>query len=413
MCLILVLSANVVAEDEPLIGQWLWFNGLVVAIHEDGTATHSAGERGTWRRVAGTRLKKYVIKWGGGEWVETLTLSKDARKLSGETRKLSGPNQTRMKSSADRIVLTKGQIVNPVARYGNDPWVIQKNGLYYYCYSYLGGIWINVDRTLQGAVQIGGTKIWAPEGDSPYSKNIWGPELHFLQDRWYVYFAADDGRTENHRMYVLESKTQDPLGKYAFSGKISDQSDQLAIDGTVLEHAGQLYFIWSGWEGYEEVQQNLYIAQMKDPKTIVGARKLISKPEYNWEKVDRPFINEAPAVLKNQGHVFVIYSASGSWGDNYCLGQLELTGKNPLNRESWTKTQRPVFKGTSTVFSPGAASFVKSPNGKEDWMVYHTAIRRSAGWDRDVNIQRFTWDIDGNPSFGRPEKFVGFPAPSE
>jgi len=311
-------------------------------------------------------------------------------------------------------VTNKTTIKNPVAPNGHDPFVIQKNKLYYYCYSYEGSIWINKHRTLQEAVQFKGKNIWTPEQNMPFSLDIWAPELHFLKEKWYVYFAADDGENENHRMYVLESKTADPSGEYVFKGKIFDSSDKWAIDGTVLECSGELYFIWSGWEGNRNVQQNLYISKMKNPKTITGLRMLISEPEYDWEKIGRPLINEGPQVLKNKNQIFIIYSASGSWTDNYCLGQLKLSGDNPLEPGSWTKSRTPVFSGTGTVFSPGHASFVKSPNGKEEWIVYHTAKQKGAGWKRDVNIKKFTWDINGNPSFGYPEsKGIEIPAPSE
>jgi len=308
----------------------------------------------------------------------------------------------------------KNTICNPVAPIGNDPFVVQKNELYYYCYSHKGSIWINKHRKLQDAVKFNGRNIWTPAPDKLFSKNIWAPELHFLHEKGFVYFAADDGKNENHRMYVLESKTDDPMSEFTFAGKISDPSDKWAIDGTVLEFSGSLYFVWSGWEGNVDVQQNLYIAKMNDPKTISGKRVLISKPEYDWEKIGRPFVNEGPQILKNKNQVFIIYSASGSWTDDYCLGQLELSGDAPLAPDSWTKTPKPVFQGTETVFSPGHASFVKSPDGKEDWIVYHTAKEKGSAWNRDTNIKKFNWDTDENPVFGSPEsKGVEFPAPSE
>jgi GH43 family beta-xylosidase len=310
-----------------------------------------------------------------------------------------------------RAIAQQATMTNPIATHGQDPWVVQYEGAYYYCYSHNGSIWINRHQTLQKACQFKGKRIWTPPAGTSYSKDIWAPEIHNIGGHWYVYFAADDGNNANHRMYVLKSQTNDPQGRYTFMGKISDATDKWAIDGTVLEHAGSLYFIWSGWDGDENGQQELYIAKMKDPKTIVGKRVMISEPEYDWETIGNPYINEGPQVLKNQGTVFIIYSASGSWTDDYCLGQLQLRGSDPLKHGSWKKSRKPVFSGTGTVFSPGHASFVKSPNCKEDWMVYHTAKHKGAGWDRDINIKRFTWDIKGDPVFGDPSKGVMIPTP--
>jgi GH43 family beta-xylosidase len=141
---------------------------------------------------------------------------------------------------------------------------------------------------------------------------------------------------------------------------------------------------------------------------------MISKPEHDWEKIGNPLVNEGPEVLTHNGDLFIIYSASGSWTDHYCLGQLKLVGSDPLNPKSWRKKPTPVFRGTETVFSPGHASFTKSPDGTEDWIVYHTAKHRGAGWDRCTRMQPFKWDAQGDPIFGQPiADTVEIPAPSQ
>jgi len=305
-------------------------------------------------------------------------------------------------------------ITNPVAPVGHDPWVIQHGGAYYYCYSHRGAIWVNTSRVLQDAVQFKGKVVWRPVRGTAYSRELWAPELHWLQGRWYIYVAADDGQNRNHRMVVLQSATKDALGEYVFKGKISDPSDKWAIDGTVLDHQGRLYFIWSGWPGDENVQQDLYIARMEDPWTIDSERVRISTPEHDWERIGRPLINEGPQILKHKDRAFVIYSASGSWTDHYCLGQLTLTGSNPLDPGAWQKKPKPVFSSTAAVFAPGHASFTKSPDGSEDWIIYHTARHAGAGWNRQTRMQPFTWDSQGHPRFGSPiASGVEFQAPSE
>ncbi|MBN1359744.1 MAG: glycoside hydrolase family 43 protein [Sedimentisphaerales bacterium] len=330
-------------------------------------------------------------------------------------RILAGAVQTVMGLSA--LVVTAGSqttLTNPVAPRGQDPWVIRDGGLYYYCYSSRGRIWVNQARTIQEAVQYDGTAVWQPERGQPYSRELWAPELHKLAGQWYIYVAADDGRNENHRMYVLQSQTTDPAGPYQFKGKIADASDKWAIDGTVMQYEERLYFIWSGWEGDENVQQNLYIAAMKDPLSIEGPRSLISKPEYDWEKIGQPLVNEGPEVLVHEDDVFIIYSASGSWTDHYCLGQLRLVGADPLDPNAWEKKKTPVFASTASVFAPGHACFAKSPDGTEDWIIYHAARDQGAGWNRNVRMQRFTWDAEGNPCLGYPvAEGLEIAAPSE
>ncbi|UZJ43622.1 glycoside hydrolase family 43 protein [Marinimicrobium sp. C6131] len=320
-------------------------------------------------------------------------------------------------SSASSSSVPDGMIVNPVAPEGHDPFVVRHQNHYYYIYSHQGSIWINDSDRLEEVVQFEGARVWTPPPGESYSESIWAPELFFLDDRWYIYFAADDGDNANHRMYVLSSDNADPLSEYRFEGQISDPSDRWAIDGTILELDDQRYFIWSGWPGDENVQQNLYIAPMSGPTQISGDRVLISEPEFEWERIggdhpDFPYVNEGPQVLKHEGRVFVVYSASGSWTDHYSLGLLELMSDDPLRIDSWYKHDEPVFSGTDNVISPGHASFTLSPDGSEHWIVYHSAKYKGAGWDRDVSMQPFEWNTDGTPDFGSPvDKGEPIPAP--
>jgi GH43 family beta-xylosidase len=173
----------------------------------------------------------------------------------------------------------------------------------------------------------------------------------------------------------------------------------------------RLYLLWSGWEGADNVAQHIYIAPMKDPLTIGGPRVRISSPEHDWERRGTPHVNEAPQALRRDERLFVIYSASGSWTDDYCLGQLAWTGGDVLDPRSWEKARAPVFSRTDEVFGPGHCSFAKSRDGREDWIFFHAAKRRGAGWDRRIHMQRFTWRADGTPDFGRPAP-AGSPLPA-
>lgn len=65
-----------------------------------------------------------------------------------------------------------------------------------------------------------------PPPDQPYSDGVWAPELHDLNGRWYIYFAANHPARGNpsHRMWVLGGgpSNQDPLdpSQWQFLGGI-------------------------------------------------------------------------------------------------------------------------------------------------------------------------------------------------
>lgn len=322
-------------------------------------------------------------------------------------------------------IVTKAQsptavkFTNPLLPSGADPWVIYKDGYYYYTNS-LGNrlaIWKTKDITdLRNAEK---KAIWTPPKGKAYSYDVWAPELHFINGKWYMYFAADDGKNAHHRIYVLENSSANPLtGDWQLKGQLKDATDKWAIDASVFEEHGQLYAIWSGWEGDTNGQQNIYIAKMKNPYTITGERVKISSPRYEWEKIgdlhdasNPPHVNvnEGPEILKHGDKIFLIYSASGCWTDNYALGMLTTkAGSNLMSAASWHKAPKPVFSQSkeNSVYAPGHNAFFKSPDGKQDWIVYHAnpAPGCGCGGQRSPRIQQFMWNADGTPNFGFPVK---------
>jgi GH43 family beta-xylosidase len=75
---------------------------------------------------------------------------------------------------------------------------------------------------------------------------------------------------------------------------------------------------------------------------------------------------------------------------------------DPMNPASWTKHPAPVMDSTDHVFGIGHCSFTTSPDGREDWILFHAKKSRREGWDRHVFAQPFGWSAGGLPVFGRP-----------
>ncbi|WP_309121449.1 family 43 glycosylhydrolase [Paenibacillus sp.] len=285
-----------------------------------------------------------------------------------------------------------------------DPSVVYKDGFYYMTFTHNGAdVMVMKSRTLdfRGAER---KVVWYPPVDTMYSANLWAPEIQFLRGKWYIYFAADNGLNDNHRMYALEADTDDPMGSWTFRGPIADETNKWAIDGLALELNDKLYFVWSGWEGDVNIAQNTYIAPMRDPLTIQGPRVLLSKPELDWERAGGPpYINEGQAILKKNGRTFLFYSGAGSWTPFYSIGMLTLAaGADPLVPENWKKSQAPLLtmNDEAGVYGPGHNSFTTSPDGTEDWIVYHATSGISDGWNnRKARAQKVEWSADGMPSF--------------
>ena len=300
-----------------------------------------------------------------------------------------------------------GFFTNPLFD-GADPWLVRKDGYYYYCSASGRGISISRSRFI---TRKGETKrIWdAP--DTGWNRScIWAPELHFLDGRWYIYYAAGESGPPyiHQKTGVLQSATEDPMGPYRDMGMLytGDNPDMKtentwAIDMTVFRYRGKLYAVWSGWErpaNTDKTSQHLYIAEMENPSTMKSPRVKISSPEESWETGGPLDLQEGPEILTRGDRLFIIYSCRESWTVDYRLGMLELIDPpGPLTDPSSWKKSGPVFSGP---FGTGHCSFVKSPDGKEDWIIYHSKKSTKEGWERDIRAQKFTWGLNGYPVFG-------------
>lgn len=296
---------------------------------------------------------------------------------------------------------------------GADPWMVKHKGEYIYCNSSKNSIMVSRSSRM---TQKGETKvIWKAPADSWNRSCVWAPEIHFIKDRWYVYYAAGvSGPPFIHqRTGVLRSKSESVFSEYEDMGVLytgddpnDPSSNTWAIDMTVFEHLGKLYAVWSGWikqENTDATPQHLYISEMENPFTLKGRRVKLSSPVEEWETGGPLNLNEGPEILKNGDNVFIIYSCRESWLAAYRLGILRLTnpGGNLLDTSNWHKSG-PVFQGSAGVYGTGHCSFVKSPDNSEDWIIYHSKKSTKPGWERDVRMQPFHWNPDGTPLFGEP-----------
>lgn len=334
----------------------------------------------------------------------------DSPDVGARVDNVRNPDQVR-EAAASPGPLPAHQFVNPIAE-GADPWVVRdpNEDRYLWCQSEGNrAIAIHAGERLTSL----GEKhiVWTAPDEGPFSREVWAPELHYLDGKWHIYFAASDGKNANHLAYALVSKTADPLGDYDLRGpfETGDRAGQpiWAIDMTVLEHDGKRYAIWSGWDEPGSDRQFLYAAAMKSPTEIIPPRvRICSNDDFPWEFTldagNGRGLNEAPQVLKTDRRVFVTFSCGASWKPTYKLGLLELTDSNPLDPKAWVKHDRPVFTSTEQTFGVGHSCFAPSPDGSQLWHVFHAKRDRNDGWRRSIFVQPMDIGENGFPRFFRP-----------
>ncbi len=311
---------------------------------------------------------------------------------------------------------------NPLIVQRADPHILKHSDGYYY---FMGTVpeydrlVLRRARTLAELPAAEEKVIWRKHATGPMGAHIWAPEIHHLDGKWFIYFAAGEAeKIWNIRLYVLENSAANPLeGEWIERGQFDTGWESFALDASLFEHRGQRYLIWAQKGPASKDNSNVYIAPLASPTKLGGPAVLLTKPEFDWERV-RYAVNEGPVVLKKNGRIFLTYSASGT-GAEYCVGLLTASeNANLLDPKSWTKSPEPVFRTSEAhgIYGPGHHCFTVAEDGVTDLIVYHARNFREVDGDplrdpnRNTRVQPVRWRADGTPDFGEPDREI-VPAP--
>ncbi|AHM60055.1 glycosyl hydrolase family protein [Flammeovirgaceae bacterium 311] len=307
----------------------------------------------------------------------------------------------------------KNQFNNPLAQQRADPHVWKAaDGTYYFIATVpeYDRIELRKSKTINGIKEAEPVVVWRKHEKGPMSEHIWAPELHRIDGKWYIYFAASKAEDKwKLRMYALSNPAEDPTkGEWKEEGQIVAKRDEFSLDATTFVHNGQRYMIWTDRASDKEVNTGLYIAKMTSPTTLGDEQVVISQPEYAWERRGHN-VNEAPAVLIRNGKVFLTFSASAT-DANYAIGMMWADENSDLlDPASWNKLPEPVFSANEALkrFGPGHNSFIVAEDGKTDVMIYHARDYKEIDGEPLYDPNRHTrarilrWTEDGMPDFGQ------------
>ncbi|MDO5558441.1 MAG: family 43 glycosylhydrolase [Oscillospiraceae bacterium] len=325
---------------------------------------------------------------------------------------------------------------DPFIKERADPYIVKDtdSGYYYFTASYpaYGSADQGYDRiilrrsdTVSGLADAQEKTIWKAHSDGKMAKHIWAPEMHCIKGIWYIFFAAGDSdNVWNIRPYVLRCSGDPYTGSWTECGQMQASNGDtssfanFSLDITYFEHNGKHYVIWAEIKG----DSSLFMAQIDpdEPNKLICAPIMLTKPEYDWEKVNNR-VNEGACVLKTDSRIYVYFSASGT-GSEYCVGRLEADADSDLmNPVSWKKLSKPVLTSADVYdqAGPGHNSFVTDENG-DLLLVYHArpsshSYKECGTYSSDplydpcrhTHIKRVYFSPDGEPaiSMNREEEF--------
>ena len=306
----------------------------------------------------------------------------------------------------------------------NKPWILQRadpyvykhtDGTYYFTASIpaYDGIVLRHSDTLAGLKDAEEVRVWQKHDKGIMSEHIWAPELHYLDGKWYIYYAGGDiDDVWAIRPYILECADQDPMtGNWVEKGKMTRAEEDefsfeaFSLDGTVFENRGKHYYIWAEKVGVGKQISNLYIAEMENPCKLKTVQVLLTTPDYDWERIGF-WVNEGPAVIRHDGKIYMTYSASET-GAAYCIGMLSISeDADLLDPAMWKKERYPVLETNAEkgIYGPGHNSFTEDEQGNPI-MVYHARTEEKIEGNplynpnRHAMLMKLTWGEDGRPVF--------------
>ncbi len=252
-----------------------------------------------------------------------------------------------------------------------------------------------------------------------YSSNLWAAELAEKDGHFYYYFTVpiDDSR---RAIYVAHASSPDdtfvPL-PFPEAGQpwtpVLSQSDSIIDPHVFIDSDGTPYLFFN-----KDVGQLRVVKLLSNMYQTTGSVTNIFSASQSWEN----YWMEGAAVLKRNGIYYLTWSSNYYGGNKYSVGYATATAPmgpytkastssspplNPILQQWLTYPGYPYEDDPATdhpervdpvnigYSSPGHHSFVRSPDGTETFICYHTKIGTAFNGTRQMCIDRIGFASDG------------------
>ena len=249
-----------------------------------------------------------------------------------------------------------------------------------------------------------------------YSGCFWAPELHVVNGRLCLFFAAGMPHWYTVQSRVMILTGDDPANAACWTAprrcEKADGSyltdDGITLDMTVLDTKSGYYVIWSQRPVIQEPftlgTADLMIARLdeKEPWRLASAPVTLCRPEYGWERIGTQ-VTEGAFCLKRGSTLFITYAAA-LIDHTYCVGLLTATdGDDLTNIANFQKSNYPVIHRYSVPGQIGAGhnSFVKDKDGTDILMIHgipmENYLHDPKDWRRYPCFRAVVWDEENYP----------------
>jgi GH43 family beta-xylosidase len=295
--------------------------------------------------------------------------------------------------------------VNPVYdQYLADPFVLRHEGNYY-AYGTAPASPVGWQFPVLHSTDLvhWEMKGWAL-GRVPGGKHFWAPEVAYHAGTFYMYYSADGIAGRDHQLRIATSRS--PLGPFEDSGQTITPGDPFTIDAHPFQDQdGQWYLFYARdfltLDGDNRVGTGIVVDRLMDMFTLERKPRVVVRPHADWQlfMAQRPMYGgvydwhtiEGPALCLHDGQYYCFYSG-GAWErDNYGVSYVVASHPlGPYKRPAEANNGPLLHSAPGHVIGPGHNSFTVSPDGHQEYMVYHA-------WNQGMTarlmcLDRLEWD---------------------
>lgn len=241
---------------------------------------------------------------------------------------------------------------------------------------------------------------WRKSADSWVTGAFWAPEVKYYRGKFYLTYSGLVRDSKPNKLLMGLAVSDRPEGPYRDLHTPWFDPGYSTIDGHIFvddDGTPYLYFSRNGTQDGYSYGMNYGVRLTPDLSGPVGEPVKLIEASQPWERINWATnrCNEGATVLKHGGRYYMTYSANHTSYPGYGVGYA--TADHPLG--PWTKAEEnPILTGQPAlgVSSPGHNSIVRTLDGKELFIVYHThADPAKPAGDRVANIDRLEFTPDG------------------
>ncbi|HOL29812.1 MAG TPA: glycoside hydrolase family 43 protein [Paludibacteraceae bacterium] len=207
-----------------------------------------------------------------------------------------------------------------------DPYILLYDGMYYaYGTGADNGIEVMTSSDLKTwkrrANTTSGLALY--KDDSYGEKWFWAPEVYYVNEKFYMYYSADE--------HICVAISDSPLGPFRQVEQKPMLEEEKAIDNSLfVDDNGKAYLFFVRFND----GNNVWVAELEDDLMTLKKETMhhcisVSQP---WEEI-WPRVNEGPFVIKHNGIYYMTYSANSYESPFYGIGCA--TATNIMG--DWTK----------------------------------------------------------------------------